>query len=77
MKENYKMDIKRKQLQYQIGNATQGQKAIVDLGVIDPKGSPTLIKKQVDLADPNDPDRGVAIFLRHGYLTIELVHTPK
>jgi hypothetical protein len=77
MKENYKMDIKRKELQYQIGNASQGQHAIVDLGVIDPKGSPTLIKKQVDLADPNDPDRGLTIFMRHGYLTIELVHTPK
>ncbi|MEO7263704.1 MAG: hypothetical protein ABIW38_02275 [Ferruginibacter sp.] len=77
MNAEYQGDKKRRDLLYQAGHATQGQKVIVDLGVIDPKGSPTLIKKQVDLADPNDPDRGIAIFMRHGYLTIEMLHTPK
>jgi len=77
MNERYEMDKKRRQLLYKAGNATQSARAIVDLGVIDPKGSATLIKKQIDLADPNDADRESGIVLRHGYLTIELLHTPQ
>jgi C4-type Zn-finger protein len=77
MKGNYEGNKKRTDLIKQIGDATQGQRVIVDLGVIDPIGSSTLIKQQIDLADPNDPDRGITIFMRHGYLTIELMHTPK
>ena len=77
MRRIYEMNKKRYELQKRIGEATEGDKAVVTLGVIDPRSSSILYNMPVELADSNDPDRAKGIVLRHGILTIELIHTPK
>jgi hypothetical protein len=76
MNMDYLMNKKRYDLQYAVANSAHTEKSIINLGTLNPKGTPTIISpKPFDLADPNDPDKNVRI--TYAYITLELTHTPK
>lgn len=76
MNMDYLMNKKRYDLQYAVANSAHKEKTIINLGTLNPRGTPTIISpKPIDLADPNDPDKAVRI--TYALITIELTHTPK
>jgi hypothetical protein len=75
MKMDYLMNKKRYDLQYSLSQIGETGGTIVNLGQLSGQGS-VLLRQTFDLADPNDQDKP-ALILKHGYLTIEIIHTPQ
>jgi hypothetical protein len=73
----YDMHQKQYDLQYNLSHVTQNAKTEIQL-TKSPNSTPDLVfDAPVEMADKNNKDRKVGMYIEHGGVTITLRHTPK